>query len=165
MAAIGARHGVFCLASGLRCGELSFGRPVSWGPDDVLLWLRPPLHGLTLPASKGCGQVSLRRNKPTKRNALTRESNECRLVVVPKIGHGQGQDTKSKSPDRLAGAFAFCGCLTMSYFRTEYTVLSSALRRFTALFGMGRGGTTSPWSSDIACRAISRRRWARGESS
>ena len=38
----------------------------------------------------------------------------------------------------------------MSYFRTEYTALSSALRRFTALFGMGRGGTTSLCSSDVA---------------
>ncbi len=30
--------------------------------------------------------------------------------------------------------------------------LSSALRRFTVLFGMGRGGSTAPWSSDIAVR-------------
>ena len=31
----------------------------------------------------------------------------------------------------------------MSYFRTVYLALSSALRRFTVLFGMGRRGTTS----------------------
>ncbi len=35
----------------------------------------------------------------------------------------------------------------MSYFHGKYIPLSSALRRFTVLFGMGRGGTTSLWSS------------------
>ena len=35
--------------------------------------------------------------------------------------------------------------LAVSYFRTVYLALSSALRRFTVLFGMGRSGTTSLW--------------------
>ena len=39
------------------------------------------------------------------------------------------------------------GSLTMSYFHWKYNQLSSALKRFTVLFGMGRSGTTSVWSS------------------
>ena len=39
----------------------------------------------------------------------------------------------------------------MTYFRRECTRLSSARARFTVLFGMGRSGSTLPWSSDIAC--------------
>ena len=35
----------------------------------------------------------------------------------------------------------------MSYFRWKYIQLSSALNRFTVLFGMGRGGSNSLWSS------------------
>ena len=34
----------------------------------------------------------------------------------------------------------------MSYFHWKYNQLSSALRRFTVLFGMGRSGTTLLWS-------------------
>ena len=37
----------------------------------------------------------------------------------------------------------------MTYFRTKKIALSSALERFTVLFGMGRGGSTPLWSSDI----------------
>jgi hypothetical protein len=39
------------------------------------------------------------------------------------------------------------GSLTMSYFHWKYNQLSSAIRRFTVLFGMGRSGTVSLWSS------------------
>ena len=35
----------------------------------------------------------------------------------------------------------------MSYFHWKYNQLSSALKRFTVLFGMGRSGTTSVWLS------------------
>ena len=35
----------------------------------------------------------------------------------------------------------------MSYFRGKYIPLSSALSRFTVLFGMGRSGSNSLWSS------------------
>ena len=34
----------------------------------------------------------------------------------------------------------------MSYFHWKYNQLSSALRRFTVLFGMGRSGTAPLWS-------------------
>ena len=37
----------------------------------------------------------------------------------------------------------------MTYFHAKKIALSSALERFTVLFGMGRGGSTPLWSSDI----------------
>ena len=37
----------------------------------------------------------------------------------------------------------------MTYFRTGKTALSSAQRRFTVLFGMGRGGANALWSPSI----------------
>ena len=37
--------------------------------------------------------------------------------------------------------------LTMSYFHWKYNQLSSALRRFTVLFGMGRSGAALLWPS------------------
>ncbi len=36
----------------------------------------------------------------------------------------------------------------MTYFHAVYPALSSALRRFTVLFGMGRRGTNALWSSE-----------------
>jgi hypothetical protein len=45
----------------------------------------------------------------------------------------------------------------MTYFHAKKIALSSALERFTVLFGMGRGGSTPLWSSDIG-----RLRGARG---
>ena len=42
----------------------------------------------------------------------------------------------------------FVGSLTMTYFRAVYPALSSALRRFTVLFGMGRRGANALWSSE-----------------
>ena len=42
----------------------------------------------------------------------------------------------------------------MSYFHGKYIPLSSALRRFTVLFGMGRGGSTSLWSSGKEGRPV-----------
>ena len=42
----------------------------------------------------------------------------------------------------------FVGSLTMTYFRAVYPALSSALRRFTVLFGMGRRGSNALWSSE-----------------
>ena len=41
------------------------------------------------------------------------------------------------------------GRLAVSYFHMANATLSSALRRFTVLFGMGRRGTTSLWPPDI----------------
>ena len=40
----------------------------------------------------------------------------------------------------------------MSYFHGRESPLSSALSRFTVLFGMGRGGSNSLWSSGMTCR-------------
>ena len=40
------------------------------------------------------------------------------------------------------------GTLTMTYFRAVYPALSSARRRFTVLFGMGRRGANALWSSE-----------------
>ena len=56
----------------------------------------------------------------------------------------------------------------MTYFRAVYPALSSALRRFTVLFGMGRRGTNALWSSEkrvggrlIAALALRHsRRWS-----
>ena len=42
-----------------------------------------------------------------------------------------------------------CWVLAMTYFRTGMTALSSAQRRFTVLFGMGRGGSNALWSPRI----------------
>ena len=42
----------------------------------------------------------------------------------------------------------FVGSLTMTYFRAVYPALSSALRRFTVLFGKGRCGANALWSSE-----------------
>ena len=47
----------------------------------------------------------------------------------------------------------------MSYFRTVYLALSSALRRFTVLFGMGRRGTTSLWPPGKACVLFAFNNW------
>ena len=44
----------------------------------------------------------------------------------------------------------------MTYFRAVYLALSSALPRFTVLFGMGRGGSRALWAPDIACRLVAR---------
>ena len=38
------------------------------------------------------------------------------------------------------------GSLAMTYFHWKYNQLSSALKRFTVLFGMGRSGTATLWS-------------------
>ena len=57
---------------------------------------------------------------------------------------------KYKSPEgRPFGAFVLNKVLAMTYFRTGKTALSSAQRRFTVLFGMGRGGANALWSPRI----------------
>jgi hypothetical protein len=43
----------------------------------------------------------------------------------------------------------------MTYFHAVYPALSSALRRFTVLFGMGRRGPNALWSSEnsaVSCQ-------------
>ena len=54
---------------------------------------------------------------------------------------------KSKNPDLFRNRGSGMVSLTMSYFHWKYNQLSSAIRCFTVLFGMGRSGTTSLWSS------------------
>ena len=49
-----------------------------------------------------------------------------------------------------------CGSLALTYFRAVYLALSSALPRFTVLFGMGRRGSRALWAPDIACRFVAR---------
>ena len=48
----------------------------------------------------------------------------------------------------------FEGSLALTYFRAVYLALSSALPRFTVLFGMGRRGSRALWAPDIACRPV-----------
>src|SRR5215831_18036020 len=58
---------------------------------------------------------------------------------------------KNKKPGREARAFRFCRSLALTYFRAIYLALSSALPRFTVLFGMGRRGSRALWAPDITC--------------
>jgi hypothetical protein len=51
-------------------------------------------------------------------------------------------------------ALFLLGSLALTYFRAVYLALSSALPRFTVLFGMGRRGSRALWAPDIACRLV-----------
>ncbi len=53
----------------------------------------------------------------------------------------------AKTPSFFRNQGSLILILTMSYFHWKYNQLSSAIRCFTVLFGMGRSGTTSLWSS------------------
>jgi hypothetical protein len=77
--------------------------------------------------------------------AATRSLRE--RVGVPKAGHRQQQHNNKKARPLRPG-FLVVGSLTMTYFRMQRSTLSSARLRFTALFGMGRGGTRVLWSSE-----------------
>ena len=55
---------------------------------------------------------------------------------------------QSKKPRHVGLGFLRCSTLTMTYFHAVYPALSSALRRFTVLFGMGRRGSNALWSSE-----------------
>jgi hypothetical protein len=86
------------------------------------------------PDGAGSGEVSLRRNPPARVVAL--RSRAQAVIVTP----------QSKRPSLSTGPFR--GTLTMTYFRAVYPALSSARRRFTVLFGMGRRGTNALCSSE-----------------
>ena len=58
---------------------------------------------------------------------------------------------RSMQKAQTVGSGLCIGRLAVSYFHTANAALSSALRRFTVLFGMGRRGTTSLWPPDINC--------------
>ena len=53
----------------------------------------------------------------------------------------------SKNPGLFRNRGSGMVSLTMSYFHWKYNQLSSAIRCFTVLFGMGRSGTSSLWAS------------------
>ena len=59
------------------------------------------------------------------------------------------QFSKSQKPNSSGVGLLVCWVLAMTYFRTGMTALSSAQRRFTVLFGMGRGGSNALWSPRI----------------
>jgi hypothetical protein len=67
----------------------------------------------------------------------------CRASFPRSSAHRHPQ---SKRPSLSTGPFR--GTLTMTYFRAVYPALSSARRRFTVLFGMGRRGTNALCSSE-----------------
>jgi hypothetical protein len=84
-------------------------------------------------------KVSLRRKLPT--------GGSGQLVALCRAHSVIGTDpTNNKALARRASLFV--GSLTMTYFRAVYPALSSALRRFTVLFGMGRRGANALWSSE-----------------
>ena len=56
--------------------------------------------------------------------------------------------SKTKTPGTEVPRVLEWGSLAMFYFHRKYNRLSSTLRRFTVLFGMGRSGATSLWSPD-----------------
>jgi hypothetical protein len=60
-----------------------------------------------LSASNGCGQVSLRRNKPAITNALSRNTNNAGLLSFRKQDISQAPMQATKKPD-LNEAGLFC---------------------------------------------------------
>ena len=74
----------------------------------------------------------------------------------PKAVHRKDSPNKNAHPRVGSGRFHL-GRLAVTYFRAIYLALSSALKRFTVLFGMGRRGSTSLWPPSKAGSATSRR--------
>src|SRR5262250_1226146 len=68
------------------------------------------------------------------------------MLAVAEVGHCRAD--KAKSPPRLGGPFALW-VPDNDLLSHGSSVLSSACRRFTVLFGMGRGGSSGLWSSGI----------------
>ena len=68
--------------------------------------------------------------------------------------------SNKKTPDSDMLSGVLCNLPDDDLLSQELVQLSSALRRFTVLFGMGRSGSTLLWSSSEACiafyRALSR---------
>jgi len=61
-------------------------------------------------ASKGCGQVGLRRNKPAIRNALSRNPQNAGLLSFRKQDISPGTPTETKKPDLIeVGLSRFMG--------------------------------------------------------
>jgi hypothetical protein len=69
----------------------------------------------------------------------------CKVAFAFKFGVH-----KAKRPDsQREGALSLQMGLGDDLLSHGYTALSSALRRFTVLFGMGRGGANALWSPRI----------------
>ena len=85
---------------------------------------------------------------------LTEENSFCQIGFFQQAEKRSGRSCRKSNPfinSKNPGFFRNRGSgmvsLTMSYFHWKYNQLSSAIRCFTVLFGMGRSGTTSLWSS------------------
>jgi hypothetical protein len=55
------------------------------------------------------------------------------------------EKNKTKNPDAFASGFVVFKTLAVSYSHMAAATLSSALSRFTSVFGMGTGGSNSLW--------------------
>ena len=84
-------------------------------------------------------QVSLRRKPRDRLARLVTLCSRVKQIICEGV-------YKDKGPSRKTGPIV--GTLTMTYFHAVYPALSSALRRFTVLFGMGRRGSNALWSSE-----------------
>ena len=88
-----------------------------------------------------------------KQEVVTGE-NFSERIRIPEHVSAFGQRKRKKPSNRKASFFV--GSLALTYFRAVYLALSSALPRFTVLFGMGRRGSRALWAPDIACRHVVR---------
>ena len=64
------------------------------------------------------------------------------------------RSAKRQRPDRVIGPFGF-RVPDDDLLSHGQSVLSSARRRFTVLFGMGRGGSSGLWSSGVGSYQLS----------
>ena len=96
-------------------------------------------------------------NRPrAKHGGISSQASAQQSRVGPRHGEGKKRKAQTKTPRPRPGR-SMLASLTMSYFHGKYIPLSSALRRFTVLFGMGRSGTTSLWSSGKEGRPVDSR--------
>ncbi len=114
--------------------------------------------------SGGCCRVSVETAPPRPRLAAAvllwcaaRTNNKARLCgLFTSIQRWPSaiakHNYKAQSPARVSWA-SVSGVWRCPTF-TQVSALSSALRRFTVLFGMGRRGTTSLWPPDINCHKL-----------
>ena len=115
-------------------------------PAIQLVW-----HG----KKRGWPQTALAsaRRAPTTKPACAGFSHQYGIHAA-NVGRGGGGSRrhKAQSPARVSWA-SVSGVWRCPTF-TQVSALSSALRRFTVLFGMGRRGTTSLWPPDINCHKL-----------
>src|SRR5206468_11601837 len=75
-------------------------------------------------------------------------------IPVPPTTCASAAPGKRRKAHPTGWALFRFGSLALTYFRAVYLALSSALPRFTVLFGMGRSGSRALWAPDIACRFV-----------